>query len=364
MVGVQVQAGTSGEIGFAVAVDQGLGQAVPAEVLVQIRPLEHPAILQRQPARSLGLRRDLGQHVLLVDAIVEAVGVLALDGGVDARGHAGDLEGRSAFDVRLLLAVGPSGEGDQGDRMGDQPAEFVGRSLGLEVEDAADLAAAVGDRRRALDHFDIVGRPHRGREVARVLDAPEAAEEIVGEVAAHLQFTGHAEIVAGESSWRDVDEVVDVADAVEADDRRLDQGDRPRRLLQGQRQPEDAAGLAIRQDVVEVVALGRDGDLADHSRIVARRHRMRRARQHPHAERRGGDMRQQQPRRTGARSNDHDHAWNLVSHLAPPTPSRPLRTAQGAVLAFPGLKAPRLYTRYNIIFELRTGWAFGQNLRS
>ncbi len=178
--------------------------------------------------------------------------------------------------------------------MVDKTAILVGRAFRNEIQDATDLAATVGNRRRTLDDFHIVGGADRCREVPGVLDPSEAAEEIVGQVAADLQFAGYAEIIAGEGAGRDVHKVVDVADAIEADDRRLDQGDRSRRLLQGERQVEDAIGLAIGQHIVEVVALGRDGDLADRGRIARlRRRRLLCAGQQGRAERRSRNLRQQ-----------------------------------------------------------------------
>ncbi len=84
VIGVEIEPRPTRQIELSVAVDQRLGHPVPAQVLVQVRPLEHAAIFHGEILRRLGPRRDLGQDVLLVDAVEVTVGVLALDGGVDA----------------------------------------------------------------------------------------------------------------------------------------------------------------------------------------------------------------------------------------------------------------------------------------
>ncbi len=45
MVDVQVHRRPPGHVALAIAVDQGLGDPVPAEVLVQVRPLPHEPVL-------------------------------------------------------------------------------------------------------------------------------------------------------------------------------------------------------------------------------------------------------------------------------------------------------------------------------
>src|SRR5260370_20048488 len=75
---------------------------------------------------------------------------------------------------------------------------LAARTLGNEVEEPTDAAAAIDRRRRTLHHFNVIRGRHRRLEIAAVLHAAESTEKVVADVAAQEHAARNAEIAAGE----------------------------------------------------------------------------------------------------------------------------------------------------------------------
>ena len=127
-------------------------------------------------------------------------------------------------------------------------------SLGNEIHEAANAAAAVNRGRGSLDDFNVIRSRHGSLIIAAIFHAAESAKEVVADITADEDAARNSKVASCKCAGCNGDDIVHRLHVVSRQQFRIGYGDRARNFFKRLVQTEEAVGRLIRNHIERIDA--------------------------------------------------------------------------------------------------------------